>query len=63
MVYINYMELLRRMTGDPWTRLVTVLAAGCVTLLTLAEQYAALPGGGGRVRGRAGRRRLRPPRQ
>ena len=44
MVYINYMDLLRRMTGDPWTRLVTVLAAGSVTLLTLAEQYAALPG-------------------
>ena len=38
------MDLLRRMTGDPWTRLVTVLAAGSVTLLTLAEQYAALPG-------------------
>ena len=32
------------MTGDPWTRLVTVLGAGTVTLLTLSEEYAALPG-------------------
>ena len=35
---------MRRMTGDPWTRVVTVLGAGTVTLLTLAEEYAALPG-------------------
>ena len=35
---------MRRMTGDPWTRLVAVLGAGTVTLLTLSEEYAALPG-------------------
>ena len=38
------MHLLERMTADPWCRLVTVLGAGTVTLLTLAEEYAALPG-------------------
>ena len=38
------MDLVHRMTGDPWTRLVTVVGAGTVTLLTLAEEYAALPG-------------------
>ena len=38
------MDLVRRMTGDPWTRLVAVLGAGTVTLLSLAEEYAALPG-------------------
>ena len=38
------MELIRRLTGDPWTRLVAVLGAATVTLLTFAEEYAALPG-------------------
>ena len=38
------MDLTRWMTGDPWTRLVCVLGAGTVTLLTLVEEYAALPG-------------------
>jgi hypothetical protein len=40
------MRIVRRMTGDPWTRLVAVLGAGTVTLLTLSEEYAALPGAG-----------------
>lgn len=35
---------MRRMTGDPWTRLVAVLGGGTVTLLTLSEEYVALPG-------------------
>ncbi|MET1058615.1 MAG: hypothetical protein ABWX84_03405 [Nocardioides sp.] len=38
------MDLTRRMTGDPWTRLVSVIGAGTVTVLTLSEEYAALPG-------------------
>ena len=38
------MHPLSLLAGDPWTRLVTVLGAGTVTLLTLGEEYAALPG-------------------
>ena len=41
---LTAVQLMRRMTGDPWTRVVTVLGAGTVTLLALAEEYAALPG-------------------
>ena len=36
--------MLERMTSDPWCRVATVVGAGTVTLLTLLEEYATLPG-------------------